>query len=89
MPSDSLTEIISTLSELKRLHQLNLELLEQLNISCGWLLEHNISIPNAETLCSLLSRAKALVAEIEADTPKIMQYSPIRRKVTDENPTTR
>jgi len=66
------------------MHQLNLELLEQLSTSCGWLMEHNIPIPNAETICSLLSKAKTLINEIQGEEPKILQYQAIRRKVTDE-----
>lgn len=81
--NDSLSEIIDTLQELRRLHQLNLELLDQLSTSCGWILEHNISVPNAETICSLLSRAKSLLNEIQSDEPKLLQYRVIRRKVTD------
>ena len=80
----SLNTIVETLQELERLHQLNSELLEQLNVICGWLLEHNIQIPNSEVLLSLLQKAKVLLTEIEADEPKILQYSAIRRKVTEK-----
>jgi hypothetical protein len=72
--NDTFSEIINTLSELKRMHQLNLELLEQLSVSCRWLMEHKVPIPNAEKICSLLDKAKALVNEIQAETPKILQY---------------
>jgi hypothetical protein len=63
---------------------MNLELLEQLNVACGWLIEHNMPIPNAETLISLIAKARTLLAEIQADNPKILQYNAIRRKVTEE-----
>lgn len=76
-----MAEIINTLSELKRMHQLNLELLEQLSVSCNWLMEHKVPIPNAEKICSLLDKAKALVNEIQAETPKILQY----RMLSDES----
>jgi hypothetical protein len=64
---DMMTEIIKTLSELKRMHQLNLELLEQLSVCCSWLMEHNIPIPNKATICSLLTKAKALISEIQTE----------------------
>jgi nitrous oxide reductase len=76
-----MTEIIDTLSELKRMHQLNFELLEQLSVSCNWLMEHKVPIPNAEKICSLLNKAKALANEIQAETPKILQY----RMLSDES----
>jgi len=79
----NLTTIIETLQELERLHQLNLELLEQLNVICGWLVEHNISIPNPQALYSLLSKATSLLNEIENNNPKMLQYQAIRRKVTE------
>ena len=74
LPNDTLTEIIDTLTELKRMHQLNLELFEQLNVACGWLLEHKIPVPNASTFYSLLVKAKALLIEIQAETPKMLHY---------------
>jgi hypothetical protein len=80
LPHEAITEIIDTLTELKRMHQLNLELLEQLSVSCSWLMEHNVHIPNAETLCSLLKKATTLLGEIQADQPSIFQY----QKVADE-----
>jgi hypothetical protein len=76
----NLSSIIETLQELERLHQLNSELLEQLNVICGWLLEHNIQIPNPQTLLSLLQKAKALLTEIQAEEPRVLQYP----KLADE-----
>ena len=75
-----LTEIIETLQELERLHQLNLELLEQLNMISGWLIERNITIPDPHILYSLLAKANALLNEIQSDEPKILQY----QKLADE-----
>jgi hypothetical protein len=83
MSSSSLGTIIATLQDLERMHQLNLELLEQLNVTCAWLIEHNIPIPNMQTLLSLLGKTRALLAEIQADEPSLLQYQAIRRKVTD------
>ena len=83
MQNDGLGEVIETLSELKRLHQLNIELLEQLSVSCSWLMEQRIPIPNAEKIVSLLSKAQSLIREIQSEEPKVLQYSVIRRKVTD------
>ncbi len=82
MPLDAMTEAINTFTELKRMHQLNLELLEQLNASCSWIREHNVPIPNAEALASLLNKALTLADEIQADAPKILQYQVSGRKVT-------
>ena len=80
----NLSEIIGTLRELERLHQLNLELLEQLNVICDWLVEHDIPIPNPQSLYSLLSKAKSILNEIENSEPRILHFQAIRRKVTEE-----
>jgi hypothetical protein len=75
-----LTEIIETLHEVERLHQLDLELLEQLNVISCWLVENDIPIPNPHILYSLLAKAKALLTEIQSDEPKMLQY----QKLVDE-----
>ncbi len=62
------------------MHQLNLELLEQLNVACNYLLSNNVLVPNRNTFASLLRKAWALMDEIKADEPKIIQYT----KLTDE-----
>ena len=62
--NDVLSEIIDSLSELKRMHQLNLELLEQLGVACGWILDNTVTVPNREHLASLLNKARALFDEI-------------------------
>ena len=82
--SDMLTEIIDTLAELKRMHQLNFELLEQLDVTCGYLLDNKVQVPNEELFLSLLIKCRSLLNEIEAGKPKILQYSAIRRKVTEK-----
>ena len=76
-----LTEISRTLDELERLHQLNFELLEQLNVVCGYLMTCHISVRDKERLASLLTKAMILLAEIQSETPKTLLY----RKITDEN----
>lgn len=76
-------DIIEMFRELKRLHQLNLELIEQLCVTSDWLLEHNIPIPNPSSFVSLLNKAKALLIEIQANEPNSLQYTTSRRKVTD------
>lgn len=68
MSSDMLTEIIETLQELKRMHQLNYELLEQLNAACGYFLENHIKMPNEEKIFSLLSKAAILLREIQSES---------------------
>ena len=75
-----LSEVAKTLQELKRLHQLNMELLEQFSISCDFLLKSGVKVPNASTFASLLNKALSLLNEIQADEPKIIQY----QKISDE-----
>jgi hypothetical protein len=82
MCANSLDDAINTFSELKRLHGLNIELLEQLDVTCNWLLNSYATLPNAEKLNSLLTKSRALLFEIQADKPKILQYNINRRKVT-------
>jgi len=62
------------------MHQLNLELLEQLDVACGWILDKHITIPNSEQIASLLVKAKALLKEIQAEEPRVLQY----QKLADE-----
>ena len=79
MPNN-LNETIETLAELKRMHQLNMELLEQLAVACDFLKKSGVPLPNASTFVSLLSKAVSLLNEIQADEPKMMQY----QKLADE-----
>jgi hypothetical protein len=69
MSTNILTEIISTLQELKRMHQLNYELLEQLNVACSYFLKNHIKMPNEEKIVSLLSKAMTLLEEIDKKVP--------------------
>jgi hypothetical protein len=79
-----LSTIIKTLQELERMHQLNLELLEQYGVLCNWILETNVPIPNKEKLSSLLGKTQTLLKELYAsDSPKFLQYQTSRRKVTE------
>jgi hypothetical protein len=80
--ADSIDNIVDTLTELKRLHQLNMELLEQLHVATNWLFEHNIPLPNTDTLYSLFQKSKSLLIEIQAGEPKILRYYASRQKVT-------
>ncbi|MFB3889517.1 MAG: hypothetical protein ACE14S_08495 [Candidatus Bathyarchaeia archaeon] len=75
MQNDLIGEAIATLTELKRVHQLNLELLEQLSVACDWLMSNNIPVSNASTFASLLEKSVALLNEIQAESPKIIQYT--------------
>jgi hypothetical protein len=67
-------EVIDTLQELKRMHQLNIEILEQLAVTCEFLTSHHVQVPNSNILASLLSKAMALLDELQAETPKTLQY---------------
>jgi hypothetical protein len=78
-----LQEVGETLIELKRVHKLNMELLEQLNVACNYLLSNNVHVPNESTFASLLKKAWALMDEIRADEVRGIQYTVNRRKVTD------
>lgn len=80
--SDAIQEVIDTLNELKRLHQLNFELLEQLNVVCQGILDDHICVPNEEKMRSLLGKSLMLLNEIRTDAPAVLllQY----KKLTDE-----
>ena len=56
----------NTIDEALKMHQLNFELLEQLDVACKWLLENNIQVSNRGKFVSLLSRADALLKEIDS-----------------------
>lgn len=75
--SDAIQQAIGTLTELKRLHQLNFELIEQLNISCQYIVDNNIKVPNESHLRSLVSKSLALIAELQGKTPKTLIYKKI------------
>jgi len=64
--TDVLIEIIDTLEELKRMHQLCYELLDQLNVACGFLIQNHVRLPNEEKLADLLSKSTVLLDEINA-----------------------
>jgi len=80
-----LSEVVSTLEELQRLHRLNLELLEQLDVTCTWLFDNHVKMPNDSAFYSLLSKTKAILVEIQADELKTLMYNISRRKVTDNH----
>lgn len=61
---NALVELRNTIDEALRMHQLNLELLEQLGIACKWLRENKIQVPNRDRFVSLLSKSDALLKEI-------------------------
>ncbi len=82
MSSDMLGEIINTLQELRRMHQLNFELLEELNVACAYLLENHASLPNQEKLASLLSKAMTLLKEINTE-PLSDEF--LQRKKSDKD----
>ncbi len=79
----SLSNTIDILQELQRMHQLNIELLETLAIACSHITKNHVDVPNESTFISLLGKAWALLDEIKADEPRIIQYTTnSRRKVT-------
>lgn len=85
--SNAIQEIIDSLAELKRLHQLNFELFKQLNVVAQWILDNHIPIPNKELLCSLLDKSLTLQSEIQAKTPKTLQYQTLANEKKQGNET--
>jgi hypothetical protein len=82
MSVNFIDEAITTFSELKRMHQLNSELLEQLTVTFELIFQNNIPLPNSGTVYSLISKARALLAEIQSSSEvKILQY----KKLSDES----
>lgn len=75
LPLDSLMQFSDSISELKRMYQLNAELLEQLAVTCDFIKRNNIPVPNEETFNSLINRTVALIDEIQADEHKTLQYT--------------
>lgn len=75
-----LEEATTTLSELQRIHKLNVELLETLSVTAQWLRiyaeKNNIPLPNISTYNSLVNKAEALIEEISSN--ELLD----RRKVT-------
>lgn len=81
IPLSDISAIIETLQELERMHQLNLEILEQLNVTCEWILKSDISIPNKEKLDSLFLKTQALLKELySSNSLRTLQY----QKLADE-----
>jgi hypothetical protein len=74
-----LSEVRDVLNSIIDMHQLNFELLEELNVACKWLLQNKVEIPNREKFVSLLNKADSLIEELSLESP---QFS-IRRKVTN------
>jgi len=73
-------EAIDTLQEIKRMHQLNIELLEQLAVACDYLVSNHVEVPNSNLFASLIHKAMTLLDDLQADRPKILQY----QKLADE-----
>mgnify|MGYP001142050026 CR=1 FL=1 len=67
--SDIIREALDNLTQIVSMYQLNLELLEELDAICEWILKNNIEIPNKDKLCSFLRKAKTLLNEIHSSTP--------------------
>jgi hypothetical protein len=78
---DNFTYIIDSLTELKRMYQLNVELLEHLAVTCDWLRLSGVKLPNESTFDSLLNKTTALLDEIQAhDSPKTLVYQKLSDK---------
>ncbi|MGA2309685.1 MAG: hypothetical protein ABSG57_09085 [Candidatus Bathyarchaeia archaeon] len=76
-----LTPTIQALQELQKMHQLNLELMEQLSVFAEWVINNHVSIPNKDKLESLLHKTQALMNELySTHSTKILQY----QKLADE-----
>jgi hypothetical protein len=80
MALSDLTQIINTLQELERMHQLHIEMLEQLDVIFTYIIENDLQIPNKDKLFSLLSKNHALLNELcSSNSLRIIQY----RKLSD------
>ena len=76
-----LSVVVETLQELQRMHQLNLELMEQLDVVFRWIINNDLDIPNKEKIVSLLNKTKALTKELySTNTTKTLHY----HKLADE-----
>lgn len=73
-------EAINTLQELKRMYQLNIELLEQLAVACDYLVSNHVEVPNSNLFASLVHKAMTLLDELQSNEPRILEY----RKLADE-----
>lgn len=84
----TLSEIAESLQELEWMHQLNMELLEQLNIVFEFVMQNNIVVPNKEKLSSLILRTQALLEELYFSKPKGFSYRKLstQRFFTGEKP---
>jgi hypothetical protein len=85
LPLDYLTQFSDSISELKRMYQLNVELLEQLAITCDFIKRNKIPVPNEETFNSLLNKTTTLIDEIQADELITLQYSVNRHNPSDDS----
>lgn len=86
----NLQEVIDSYQELQRMHQLNIELLEQLALACNHLVVNHVKVPNVNTFNSLVSKAMTLLNEVTADETKLLVYRKttdgfLQRKRTDDN----
>lgn len=84
-------ELRELIDEANHMHELNLELIQELELACKWILENKIRPPNRKNLVSILNKIDVLLHEIYS-TPK-MQYIKeieptdefLHRKRTDED----
>jgi hypothetical protein len=70
--SENLREVRDTINEIINMHQLSLELLEQLDLTCGWLIDNDIQMPNREKFDLLLQKARNLLDEV-CSSPSIFR----------------
>lgn len=62
--------VIEKLQQLERMHQLNLELLEQLAIASEWIIANELLVPNIDKFRSLLTKTNALLKELYSTQPE-------------------
>jgi hypothetical protein len=78
----SISDLIEMLSEIRKMHQLNLELLENLSVTYSYMDENKIAFPNEGKFRSLLNRSKALLEEMySVQTPTLLY----KQKLSDES----
>ena len=57
------------------MYQLNFELLEQLEVTCQYIVDSGVQFPNREKMRSLLGKTLALYNEMNSRKPNFLQYS--------------
>ena len=90
MSSDEPRKVSVSLKELQRLYDLNMRLLDNLQATIMWLLQHvdktGTSIPNVDALRRLMREACSLVTEMDSPLVPQHHFTSTLDRMTDSNP---